>query len=149
MNTRMQQRPPNTPPANPMLHKELSWWSRDDDAIVGVVIEDQVDHDFSWVVLERNKRSLYNAIDCAASLPTEGAALTALHAAMGAPSVKTLDDLMPASWSARGMHERLVEAAEETTGVVFARCPKCGAPTTPGREDMLCDDCYRGGLLDG
>jgi hypothetical protein len=95
MIARLQQRPSNTPPANPTFHKELSWWSRDDGAIVGVVLEDQVDFDFSFVVFERNARSLYNAIDCGASLPTQAAALGALRAAMDKPQHKTLDDFMP------------------------------------------------------
>jgi hypothetical protein len=140
----LSQRPPNVPPAN-RLHRELSWWARDDGAIIGAVIEDQVDHDFSWIVLERNERGLYNAIDCQASLPTQIAARDALHAAMSKPTQKTLDDLMPGAGAVR---ERIVEGLEEVSGVVFARCPKCGKPTTPGRENLLCDACFRGGGLD-
>jgi hypothetical protein len=145
MIARLPRRPSNTPPANPAFHKELSWWSRDDGAIVGVVIEDQVDFDFSWVVFERNARNLYNAIDCGASLPTQAAALDALHAAMDKPQHKTLDDFMP---GADALHERIVEAVEEVSGVTFARCPKCGQPTVPGRDDMLCDACFGGGGFD-
>jgi hypothetical protein len=134
-------RPLNAPPANPMFHREVSWWSKDDGAVVGAVIEDQVDHDFAFVVFERNDRRLYNAINCQASLPTQVAATEALHAAMRDLKRQTLDDLVPGV-----SRQRVVEALEEVSGVAFARCQKCGAPTVPGRDDMLCDDCYGAGL---
>jgi hypothetical protein len=137
----IRRRPLNAPPANPMFHREVSWWSKDDGAVVGAVIEDQVDHDFAFVVFERNERRLYNAINCQASLPTQVAATEALHAAMSDLKRQTLDDLIPGV-----SRERVVDALEEVSGVAFARCPKCGAPTVPGRDDMLCDDCYGEGL---
>jgi hypothetical protein len=35
---------------HPRLHRELTWYATDDDAVLGVVILDLVDKDYSWVV---------------------------------------------------------------------------------------------------
>jgi len=35
---------------HPELHRELMWYATDDDAVLGVVILDLVDKDYSWVV---------------------------------------------------------------------------------------------------
>jgi hypothetical protein len=135
--TRLQTKPENTPLPNAVFHKELTWWSKSDGEIVGVVIEDQVDHDFSLVVLERNGRGLYNAIDLNHSIPSQVVATRALHAAMGERQHKTLDDFVPGV-----SHERMVEAEEKLTGTVYPRCPNCQKPMVRGRDGMLCDDCY-------
>ena len=37
-------------PAGPALHRDLMWYATDDDAVLGVVILDLVDKDYSWVV---------------------------------------------------------------------------------------------------
>jgi hypothetical protein len=34
---------------HPALHRELMWYATDDDAVIGVVILDLVDRDYSWV----------------------------------------------------------------------------------------------------
>jgi len=36
--------------SHPKLHRELMWYATDDDAVLGVVILDLVDKDYSWVV---------------------------------------------------------------------------------------------------
>ena len=70
-------------PGNPMLHRELMWYATDDDAVLGVVILDLVDKDYSWVVLTENDQGPgYIAIDMGALLPTEDDATAALHDAM-------------------------------------------------------------------
>jgi hypothetical protein len=68
---------------HPLLHHELAWYGAHDDAVLGVVVLDLVDHDFSWVVLTQNDQGPgYSAVDLGTSLPTISAATQALHAAM-------------------------------------------------------------------
>ena len=67
----------------PLLHRDLAWYATGDDTVLGVVILDLVDHDFSWVVLTQNDQGPgYTAINLGISLPTEEAAMQALHIAM-------------------------------------------------------------------
>jgi len=75
---------------HPKLHRELMWYATDDDAVLGVVILDLVDKDYSWVVLTENDQGAgYTAIDIGASLPTEDDATAALHDAMRSISGKS------------------------------------------------------------
>jgi hypothetical protein len=68
---------------DPSLHRELMWYATEDNAVLGVVILDLVDKDYSWVVLTENDQGPgYTAIDMGASLPTEEDATAALHDAM-------------------------------------------------------------------
>ena len=68
---------------DPRLHLELMWYATDDDAVLGVVILDLVDKDYSWVVLTENDQGLgFTAIDIGTSLPTEDDARAMLHDAM-------------------------------------------------------------------
>lgn len=67
---------------DPCLHEELAWYATDDDSILGVVIRDRVDHDYSWVVLTQTSGRGYSAIDGDASLPSQDVAREALHVAM-------------------------------------------------------------------
>jgi len=55
---------------HPKLHRELMWYATDDDAVLGVVILDLADKDYSWVVLTENDQGPgFTAIDMGASLP--------------------------------------------------------------------------------
>jgi hypothetical protein len=68
---------------HPKLHRELMWYATDDDAVLGVVILDLVDKDYSWVVLTENDQGAgFTAIDIGASLLSEDDATAALHDAM-------------------------------------------------------------------
>ena len=68
---------------HPMLHRELSWYATEDDAVLGVVVLDLVDKDYSWVVLTENDQGPgFSAIDLGTSLPSEDDATAALHDAM-------------------------------------------------------------------
>jgi len=67
----------------PLLHRELTWYATEDDAVLGVVILDLIDKDYSWVVLtESIKDAGFAAIDAGVSLATEEDATAALHDAM-------------------------------------------------------------------
>jgi hypothetical protein len=68
---------------DPRLHCELKWYAIDDDAVLGVVILDLVDKDYSWVVLTENDQGPgYMAIDMGHSLLAEDDATAMLHDAM-------------------------------------------------------------------
>ena len=55
--------------SHPDRHRELMWYATEDDAVLGVVILDLVDKDYSWVVLTENDQGPgYTAIDMGASL---------------------------------------------------------------------------------
>jgi hypothetical protein len=69
--------------SHPERHRELMWYATEDDAVLGVVILDLVDKDYSWVVLTENDQGPgYTAIDIGASLPSEDDVTAALHDAM-------------------------------------------------------------------
>lgn len=66
---------------HPLLHRELTWYATDHDEVLGVVILDLVDHDFSWVALVE-KEDGYRAVQCKASLPSIEEATRELHRTM-------------------------------------------------------------------
>lgn len=68
---------------HPALHRNLCWYATDNDAVLGVVVLDLVDHDFSWVMLTENEQGPgYTAVDIGTSLPSQDAAADALFVAM-------------------------------------------------------------------
>lgn len=69
-------------PAILLFIKELAWFATADERLIGVITEDRQDHDFGWVVLGRDERLRYRAIDQNASLPTFEASRDQMFAAM-------------------------------------------------------------------
>ena len=51
------------------LHYELEWHATDNDTVLGAVILDKIDFDFSWVALTKQKVDWY-CIECGTSHPT-------------------------------------------------------------------------------
>jgi hypothetical protein len=76
---------------HPKLHRELMWYATDDDAVLGVVILDLVDKDYSWAALTQSDQAAgYMTADMGQSpLPTEDDATAALHDAMRSISGKS------------------------------------------------------------
>ena len=75
---------------HPKLHRELMWYATNDDAVLGVVVLDLVDKDYSWVVLTENDQGPgFSAIDLGTSLASEDDAAAALHDAMWSISGKS------------------------------------------------------------
>jgi hypothetical protein len=75
---------------HPELHRELRWYATDDDTVLGVVILDLAEKDFSWVVLTENDQGPgYTAIDIGASHLSEDDATAALLDAMRSISGKS------------------------------------------------------------
>jgi hypothetical protein len=63
-----------------MFHQNLRWFANADDSLLGTVVFDLVDFDFSWVVLARETG--YGAVDLATSVATYQAAELGLFSAM-------------------------------------------------------------------
>ena len=76
---------------DPRLHRELMWYATEDNAVLGVVILDLVDKDYSWAALTQSDQAAgYTTADMGQSpLPTEEDATAALHDAMRSISGKS------------------------------------------------------------
>ncbi|MBR0694276.1 hypothetical protein [Bradyrhizobium lablabi] len=60
------------------FYRDLAWFATDDDAVLGVVVLDLIDHDFGWVALRQNDQGPgYTAVNLGVSLPTIAAATQA------------------------------------------------------------------------
>lgn len=62
--------------------QEFAWRATADERILGLASWDRADYDFGWVILARDERFRYRAIDVNASLPSADAALAELEARM-------------------------------------------------------------------
>jgi len=49
---------------------EVEWFSDDDERVLGIVVIDNTDQDWSWMVLGRDEAGLFRAIDLGVSIPT-------------------------------------------------------------------------------
>lgn len=70
---------------SPLLHENLAWFATEDDKVLGALIRDKVDYDYSWVVLKENPEGQgpgYYGVDMQASVATADEARKLLHAAM-------------------------------------------------------------------
>jgi len=69
---------------NPDLHRNLQWYATADDKVLGVVVLDLIDKDYSWVMLTEDAEQGpgFSACDMKHSLPSEEAATIELHATM-------------------------------------------------------------------
>jgi hypothetical protein len=54
--------------------KEIEWYATTGERLVGMLTHDRIDDDFGWVILGRDERLRFRAIDVNASLPTVEAA---------------------------------------------------------------------------
>jgi hypothetical protein len=70
---------------SPLLHQNLAWYATDDDRLLGVVIRDLVDNDFSWVILADDgsgQQPGYRCIDMGINSKTQEEATAKLHEMM-------------------------------------------------------------------
>lgn len=68
---------------NSMLHKNLEWYATDDDRLLGVVLLDLIDKDYSWVVLgDDGDQPGYVCLHMDASLTSIEKATEVLHKEM-------------------------------------------------------------------
>ena len=54
--------------------EEIEWFATRDERLVGMLARDRIDSDFSWVILGRDERLRFRAIDLNSSLPSPDAA---------------------------------------------------------------------------
>ena len=69
---------------DPTLHRNLEWFATEDDRVLGVVILDLIDRDYSWVVLMEGVENQpgFSCINMEASKPSQAEATRQLHQAM-------------------------------------------------------------------
>lgn len=63
-------------PATEFFSRELSWYSNEEETIIGTVLLDIVDNDFAAVVSARDEHGMFRAFDVEASIASEEAAKT-------------------------------------------------------------------------
>jgi hypothetical protein len=61
-------------PSITTLTEELEWYATPDERVLGVVLRDRVDNDFSWVAMGRDEALRFRAVRCNTSLPSREAA---------------------------------------------------------------------------
>jgi hypothetical protein len=54
--------------------EEIEWYATPDERLIGMLERDRIDHDFGWVIVGRDERLRFRAIDVNASLPSPEAA---------------------------------------------------------------------------
>lgn len=69
-------------PHTVVIFEELEWYATADERVIGMVVRDRIDDDFGCMVLGRDERLRYRAIDVDASHPTRDAARVELFARM-------------------------------------------------------------------
>lgn len=67
---------------HPALHRELAWYATEDETVIGVVILDLVDGDYSWVALTKQP-VVFKASDLGTSCVSRELAMQQLQTAMG------------------------------------------------------------------
>jgi hypothetical protein len=68
---------------HPLIHRTLEWYGTDDAKLLGVVILDLVDKDFSWVILgDDGEQAGYTCLLSDASISTQEEARKVLHKQM-------------------------------------------------------------------
>ncbi len=70
---------------------EIAWFSTKKDRILGVLLFDVHDNDYSYVVLGRDSDKIFKAIDCVVSIETKEGAIERLHKEME-KKAKNTDD---------------------------------------------------------
>ena len=73
--------------------EEIEWFATPDEQLIGMIVHDRIDHDFGWVILGRDERLRFRAIEVGASLPDRDAAYVQLLDA-----IKIQSDLPDASY---------------------------------------------------
>ena len=67
-----------------LITEELAWYANSDERVLGIVLVDLIDNDYSWVVFGRDELQRYRAIDVSTSHATIDEARSTLFRAMEA-----------------------------------------------------------------
>lgn len=74
-----------------LFAREEEWWSDSKEHLLGIILLDRFDKDWSWVVLCRDEHGRFRGIDLAVSISTRDEARTALQNKMREYSEKGLE----------------------------------------------------------
>jgi hypothetical protein len=55
-------------PSIVLVVQELDWFATEDERLLGIVTWDRIDHDFGWLILARDERLRFRAVDVNCSL---------------------------------------------------------------------------------
>lgn len=80
-------------PATRYMAEELSWWTDQDERIIGLVFRDRTDDDYGWIVLARDAAGRFRAVDVESSLRSASYAEIGLRAAMAAALNEPIDQI--------------------------------------------------------
>jgi hypothetical protein len=69
-------------PKLPGFHQEEEWWASVNRNVIGTVILDLIDKDWSWVILGRDQSGRFRAFDLGCSLSSQENARSALLEAL-------------------------------------------------------------------
>jgi hypothetical protein len=69
-------------PLGAAIVQEKEWWADEDERVLGAVLLDNFDHDWSWIVLGRDEKGLFRGIDQDVSLSSQRKARAYLRVAL-------------------------------------------------------------------
>lgn len=69
-------------PVAAQMTREVEWWADSQERVIGTVLFDLTDKDWSWIVLGRDERGLFRPIDLGVSIETREKAQLALREAL-------------------------------------------------------------------
>ena len=75
-------------PRTALVSEEIAWYSDAEERVLGVLLRDTIDNDFVWIVLGRDERRCFRAVDVDSSIPTAALARRDLLNALTAWSSK-------------------------------------------------------------
>ena len=78
---------PTRHPAAHRFWRELEWWTTGRESVIGAVVMDLTDRDYSWIVLGKGRDGCYRPLELGHSKRDQKAARWELHAAMAATIV--------------------------------------------------------------
>jgi hypothetical protein len=90
---------------DPRLHRELTWYATDDDAVLGVVILDLVDKDYSWVVFNTKRSAPQATQRCARSTAPSPRRGSSPQTAPGRRA--DMDQSLPTEEDATALHDAM------------------------------------------
>lgn len=69
-------------PHTESITKEKEWWADSQERVIGTILLDLTDNDWSWIVLGRDERGLFRGVALNVSIETQEMARIALHQAL-------------------------------------------------------------------
>src|SRR5688572_3504408 len=61
-------------PGTVQFIEEIEWYTTHDERLIGMLVRDRFDDDYGWIILGRDERLRFRAIEVNSSLPTPAAA---------------------------------------------------------------------------